>query len=250
MPTGVLNRFFSTSGTGAKSVSGTADRVAIFDADGELAASVVLSSDLILFESRLDAIEALPDGSIYIGDGAGVISEVVPSGDVTISNLGVTAIEAGVIVDADVNASAAITRSKTASGTASVVLTNDGSGVMSESTILDTELDHLNDAVGETTVALADNQAAAADVFVYANTFEYSVVEYGIARGAGNRETGRLMIASDGTLVNMSQDTSILGAIGVTLTADTNGGNIRVRYTSTSTGVAPTFKYTQRRWGV
>jgi hypothetical protein len=41
------------------------------------------------------------------------------TGDVTISNTGVTSIGAGVIVDADVNASAAITGSKIAAGTTS-----------------------------------------------------------------------------------------------------------------------------------
>lgn len=82
------------------------------------------------------ALGALADGKIIIGDGSGQSSVVTPSGDVTISNTGVTAIGSGVIVNADVNASAAIARTKLANGTASHVLINDGSGVMSSEATL------------------------------------------------------------------------------------------------------------------
>ncbi len=99
------------------------------------------------------------------------------------------------------------------------------------------------------TVALADNQAALADVFTYtAASFEAVIVKFSIARGAGNRTVGTLMIANDGSLVNMTNQESELGTDGVTLTVDINGGNVRVRYTSTSTGTAPEFKYTLERW--
>jgi len=57
------------------------------------------------------------------------------SGDITISNAGVAAIAAGVIVDADVNAGAAIAFSKMAALTANRIVASNGSGVVS---ILDT----------------------------------------------------------------------------------------------------------------
>lgn len=58
------------------------------------------------------AIEALADGKILMGNGSGAAAEVTPSGDVTMTNAGVNAIAAGIIVNADVNASAAVAYSK------------------------------------------------------------------------------------------------------------------------------------------
>lgn len=67
---------------------------------------------------------ALTDGKLHIGNSSNIATEVTLTGDVTVSNAGVTAIASGVIVNADINASAAIAGSKivTASGsTAGVV---------------------------------------------------------------------------------------------------------------------------------
>ncbi len=79
---------------------------------------------------NLDTL-ALTSAQIIVGDAGGIPAAVSVTGDVTISNTGVTAIGSGVIVDADISASAAIDRTKLASGTASHVVVNDGSGVMS-----------------------------------------------------------------------------------------------------------------------
>lgn len=56
----------------------------------------------------------LANGKIFVGDAAGDAQPVTPSGDVTISNTGVTAIASGVIVNADVKSDAAIAFSKLA----------------------------------------------------------------------------------------------------------------------------------------
>jgi hypothetical protein len=63
-------------------------------------------------ESVVAAEVALADGSILIGNGSGIAAANAVTGDVTISNSGVTAIGSGVIVNADVNGSAAIAYSK------------------------------------------------------------------------------------------------------------------------------------------
>ena len=78
----------------------------------------------------LAKIEDLASGKLIVGSGADRPTAVTPTGDVTISNTGVTAIGSGVIVNADINASAAIARTKIASGTASQVIVNDGSGIL------------------------------------------------------------------------------------------------------------------------
>lgn len=57
-------------------------------------------------------LEALTSAHILVGNGSNVVTDVAMSGDVTISNTGVTAIGSGVIVDSDVNSSAAIAGSK------------------------------------------------------------------------------------------------------------------------------------------
>lgn len=56
----------------------------------------------------------LQDGDIFVGNASNIATGVTPSGDVTLSNTGVFAIAAGVIVNADINAAAAIAFSKLA----------------------------------------------------------------------------------------------------------------------------------------
>ena len=80
-------------------------------ASGNLAATDV-GAALTELQGDIDTINTLADGKIYVGNASNAATEVTPSGDVTMTNAGVTAISAGVIVNADVNASAAIAYSK------------------------------------------------------------------------------------------------------------------------------------------
>jgi trimeric autotransporter adhesin len=68
-------------------------------------------------------------GQIIVANSSGVPTWVSESGDISISDSGVTAIEAGVIVNADINASAAIALSKLASGTSGQIIVANASGV-------------------------------------------------------------------------------------------------------------------------
>lgn len=86
----------------------------------------------------------LTAGSIFLGNASNVATATAMSGDVTINSSGVTAIGAGVIVNADVNASAAIAHSKMAALTASRALVSDGSGVVSVSSVTSTELGYVS----------------------------------------------------------------------------------------------------------
>ena len=56
----------------------------------------------------------LPNGQIFVGNAGNVATAVAMSGDIGITNTGVTSIQAGAIVNADVNAAAAIAFSKLA----------------------------------------------------------------------------------------------------------------------------------------
>jgi hypothetical protein len=96
-----------------------------------LATSIVnadVSTSAAIAHSKFANITA---GSVLLGNASNVPTATALSGDVTVNSSGVTAISAGVIVNAHINASAAIARTKLASGTASHVIINDGSGVIS-----------------------------------------------------------------------------------------------------------------------
>jgi hypothetical protein len=110
-----------------------------------------MSGETILLAASvsLDKMEALARGSLVLGNASArpsafaigasgriIVSDgtdpawVAVSGDITLSSAGVAAIAAGVIVNADINASAAIALSKLAALTASKVVVTDGSGVI------------------------------------------------------------------------------------------------------------------------
>lgn len=83
-------------------------------------------------------------GSVLMGNGSNVPTATALSGDVTVNSSGVTAIGSGVIVNADVNASAAIDHSKMAALTASRAMVTDASGVASASSVTATTLGYLD----------------------------------------------------------------------------------------------------------
>ena len=58
--------------------------------------------------------DTLQDGDIFVGNAGNIATGVAPSGDITLTNTGVFGIAAGAIVNADVNAAAAIAYSKLA----------------------------------------------------------------------------------------------------------------------------------------
>lgn len=77
---------------------------------------------------------AVTSGQLVMGDGTDVVSQAV-TGDVTITGGGVTAIAAGVIVNADVNASAAIAFSKLATLSSTNILVGSGANVATSVTV-------------------------------------------------------------------------------------------------------------------
>jgi len=150
------------------------------DSSGNLTSSTIVDADISATAAiAFSKLAALTSGNILVGNGSNVATSVTPSGDVTISNAGVTAIGAnkvtdsmirqssglsvigrsanstgnvaditaandgevlfrngtsigfGTISNSSINASAAIDRSKIASGTANHVVINDGSGNLS-----------------------------------------------------------------------------------------------------------------------
>lgn len=72
---------------------------------------------------------ALTNGHIFVGNASNIATDVAMSGDISITNAGVTAIVAGVIVNADINAAAAIAFSKLAALTSGNILVGSAGNV-------------------------------------------------------------------------------------------------------------------------
>jgi hypothetical protein len=73
--------------------------------------------------------DTLQDGDIFVGNAANLATGVTPSGDITLTNAGVFGIASGVIVNADVNAAAAIAFSKLATLPSAQILVGSAGGV-------------------------------------------------------------------------------------------------------------------------
>lgn len=73
--------------------------------------------------------DTLQDGNIFVGNASNIATGVTPSGDITLSNTGVFGIAAGVIVNADINAAAAISFSKLAALTSGNILVGSAGNV-------------------------------------------------------------------------------------------------------------------------
>lgn len=71
----------------------------------------------------------LTSGNVLVGNSSNVPTSVAVTGDVTISNTGVTSIASGAIVNADINASAAIAHSKLASMSSGNILVGSSGSV-------------------------------------------------------------------------------------------------------------------------
>lgn len=124
-------------------------------------------------------------------------------------------------------------------------MTIDGSGVASVAQIGGVAVANLG--LTNTTATLADNTATPTLVtgcsFAGA-TYRSVVIEYQLSRGAGNYATGHLILLFDGTVTRLTQvEQDSVGTHGVTFTADYTAGNMRLLYTTSSTGTAATCYY-------
>jgi hypothetical protein len=202
--------------------------------------------DLSVDGANLDAHVAASTNVHGIGASSSVVGTAT-SQTLTNKNIDASANTITNIADANVAASAAIAKTKLATGTAGRVEVTDGSGNLTESVVTSNELLYLDDVEPLTTAALNDNQASAANVATWAHaSFSAVVVEYSIKRGS-NVEVGQVMLATDGSSASIAQSYAAVGSSGVTFSTDISGADLRLRYTSTSTGTAPTMKYRVRK---
>jgi hypothetical protein len=202
--------------------------------------------DISELASDVSVLTSLSNGYIIVGNSSNEPAAVQPTGDVTISNAGVTAIAAGAIVNADISASASIAKSKIETGVASRVQITNGSGTLTDSDITSTELNYLDDFEPLTSVTLTDNTTVTAASWAHAS-FNSIVVEYSIKRSTAY-ESGTISILTDGSNVDYTQFGVLsIGTMGVTFSADISGTDVRLRALQSSTGTNGTMKYRVRK---
>lgn len=155
---------------------------------------------------------------IYVANGSGVFTRVGVSGDITLSNAGVAAIATGVIVNADINASAAIALSKLASGSSAQTIVVNGSGVPT-----------YVDVTGDVTISNAGVTAIASGVIVNADINSGAAIALS---KLANGTAGYVVLANSSgvaTYTAVSGDITITDAgvtaigSGVIVNADING---------------------------
>jgi hypothetical protein len=195
----------------------------------------ISSTDWNTFNNKIGP--TLTSGNLLIGNGSNVATSVAMTGDISISNAGVTSIASGVIVNADVsasaaiaysklnlstsilnadiNASAAIALSKLAATTASRALVSDGSGFISASSVTATELGYVSGVTSaiqtQITAKLTDPMTTRGDT---------------LYRNASNI-TARLPIGASGyVLTSDGTDVSWAAATGGFANPMTTGGDI------------------------
>ena len=110
----------------------TADRTITFpDVTGTLVSTGdtgSVTNTMLAGSIAFTKLATLSSANILVGNSSNQAASVAMSGDITISNTGVTAIGAGVIVNADISSSAEIAVSKLANGTARQLLQTDSAG--------------------------------------------------------------------------------------------------------------------------
>lgn len=140
----------------SKLASGTAGQLVVHNASGvptattvtgdvtitsggvtAIASGAIVNADVSASAAiELSKLATSTAGNIIVYNSSGVPTAVAETGDVTISDAGVTAIASGVIVNADVNASAAIAHSKLANATdGQLLLGTTTTGVVTATTV-------------------------------------------------------------------------------------------------------------------
>ena len=149
-----------------------------------------IKSDAAIAHSKLASIAS---GQVLLGNASNVPTATAVSGDVTISNAGVTAIGAGVIVDADVNAAAAIALTKLATGALPAAITVASANIV-DGTIVNADI-NASAAIADTklaTISAAGKVSNSATTATDANTASAIV-----ARDAsGNFSAGTITAAA------------------------------------------------------
>lgn len=201
-----INAKYSTSTVTSASITNGA----ILNADINASAAIALS--------KLAAITA---GYIVVGSAATVPTAVAVSGDITLSDAGVVAIATGVIVNADVNASAAIALSKLAAVTAGYVVLGNGSNVATATavsgaiTINSSGVTTLSEPFAHTTDGVGRVEKMAVGSYDFANAGTLALASATDIANATDTFTSTSHGLVDGDLVNVTTDNALPTGLAV-----------------------------------
>ena len=186
--------------------------------DGEVTSAKIADGTIVNADINASAALALTKlaagtvGTVVLHNASGVPTATALSGDVTVNSSGVTAIGSGVIMDADINASAAIANTKI-SGTA-VTLADTGtvtSTMIANDTIIDADI--------------KSNAAIAYSKLSLSNSIATTDLAAGAARAGFNSTQNQVVTASSNyTLVlgDLAKLVEVNEASSCTLTIPTN----------------------------
>lgn len=181
-----------------------------------IAATVIVDADINAAAAiAFSKLAGLPSANILVGSAGNVATAVAVTGDVTISDAGVTAIAATVIVDADINAAAAIAFSKLASLASANILVGSAGNVATSVAV-----------TGDVTISNAGVTAIAADSIVDADVNTAAAIAYSklaslasaniLVGSAGNVATSVAM-SGDVTISNTGVTTIGTGAVDLAM---------------------------------
>lgn len=152
---------------------------------------------------------ALTNGHILVGNASNIATDVAMSGDITINNAGVTAIAAGVIVNADISASAAIAYSKLAALPSAQILVGSAGNVATAVAMS-----------GDISITNAGVTAIVAGVIVNADINAAAAIDFS---KLATLASGNILVGSVGgvaTSVVMSGDATIIASGALTIAAN------------------------------
>lgn len=153
--------------------------------------------------------ESLTSGHIFVGNASNIAADVAMTGDITINNTGVTAIGAGKIVNAQINASAAIAFSKLAALPSAQILVGSAGNVATAVAV-----------TGDVTISNAGVTAIAAGVIVNADINAAAAIDFSKLAAL---TSGNILVGSAGnvpTSVAMSGDATIIASGALTIAND------------------------------
>lgn len=178
-----------------------------------------------------ESTSPLASAHIFVGNAAGVATDVAMTGDIGISNTGVTAIQSGVIVNADINASAAIAYSKLAALPSTNILVGNGSNVPTavamsgDATLANTgALTIANTAVSKAKLAAVIQPAAVIKYAAQYTTTGGAAAEAITVTGALSTDLAFVQLVDDGTN-NVTVLNAVMTADTLTVTFSADPGN-------------------------
>lgn len=231
--------------TGVIDTANIADSAVTTDkiADGAVTSAKIGSLEIVNADVSASAaisfskLASLTSTNILVGSAGNVATSVAVTGDVTIGNTGVTAIAAGAVVNADVNASAAIDFSKLAALSSANILVGNGGGVAT-SVVMSGDI-----TIGNTGVT-AIGTSKVLSAMVSPLLMKYTTIAMSAAEFNGAYAAPKLLLAAQGanTLIVLEAAQVLMTYVSAQFA---NGGVAHIQYDSTANGAGVIASSTQ-----